>query len=110
MFSAVAAVFAAPSAAQTAEPNAMLLAQALDRCMTTYAVRLTKTDAADGLIFSEAVAGCKRVKDQLGFAIAKEYKADQAKELTSMLDAQAKPNFMKLLQRIRTDRLSRTAN
>lgn len=87
------------------QPNAALLAQAQDRCMVTYAVRLTKTAATDPAIFSEAELGCKTLKQQLYAAITKEYAADQAAELTTMLDAQAKPNFLTLLQRIRTDRV-----
>lgn len=103
------AAFAAQSA-QPAQPSAMTLAQAHDRCMTTYAVRLTKTAATDEAIYAEAVAGCKAVQDLLGAAIAKEYTPAQAAELTAMLEAQAKPNFLTLLQRIRTDRLSRAGN
>jgi hypothetical protein len=92
------------------QPSAMLLAQAHDRCMTTYAVRLTKTTAPDDAIYAEAVAGCKAVKDQLATGIAREYPAAQAAELTAMLEAQAKPNFLALVQRIRTDRLGRPGN
>ncbi len=96
--------------AQTAQANAMMLAQANDRCMTTYAVRMTKTDAADDAIFAAATEGCKDLKSQLFSAIDKEYPADQANGLKSQLDAAEKPNFIKLLQKIRTDRLQRGGN
>ncbi|SEH19748.1 hypothetical protein SAMN05428974_3628 [Sphingopyxis sp. YR583] len=98
------------SGAAHAQANAMLLAQANDRCMTTYAVRMTKTDATDDAIFAAATEGCKELKAQLFGAIDKEYPADQASGLKSQLDAAEKPNFMKLLQKIRTDRLQRGAN
>ncbi|MBE1529336.1 hypothetical protein GGC65_003792 [Sphingopyxis sp. OAS728] len=96
--------------AQPTQANAMMLAQANDRCMTTYAVRMTKTDAADDAIFAAATEGCKNLKSQLFSAIDKEYPADQASGLKSQLDAAEKPNFIKLLQKIRTDRLQRAGN
>jgi hypothetical protein len=96
--------------AQPAQANAMMLAQANDRCMTTYAVRVTKTDVADDAIFVAATEGCKDLKAQLFGAIDKAYPADQANGLKSQLDAAEKPNFMKLLQKIRTDRLQRGGN
>ncbi|MFC7536148.1 hypothetical protein ACFQPG_02050 [Sphingomonas sp. GCM10030256] len=105
-----AVVAAQPISAQTAQPSAMMLAQAHDRCMTTYAVRLTNTAATDQSIFADATAGCKELKDQLGAAIARDYTPAQATELNAMLEAQAKPNFDKLLQRIRADRAAKPAN
>jgi hypothetical protein len=88
----------------------MMLAQANDRCMTTYAVRMTKTDATDDAIFAAATEGCKELRAQLFGAIDKEYPADQASGLKSQLDAAEKPNFIKLLQKIRADRLQRGGN
>jgi hypothetical protein len=85
----------------------MMLAQAQDRCMTTYAVRLTRTSATDEAIYADARSGCGTLASQLHAAIAKEYPADQAAELLATLDAQARPNFMALLQRIRADRAAR---
>lgn len=96
--------------AQPGEANAMMLAQANDRCMTTYAVRMTRTDTADDAIFAAATEGCKELKAQLFDAIDKEHPADQASGLKSQLDAAEKPNFMKLLQKIRTDRQQRGGN
>lgn len=96
--------------AQPAPANAMMLAQANDRCMTTYAVRMTKTEAADDAIFAAATEGCKELKAQLFGAIDKEYPADQASDLKSQLGAAEKPNFIKLLQKIRIDRLQRGGN
>jgi len=107
--SLIAAALAAQSA-EPAEPGAMVLAQAQDRCMATYAVRLTKTSATDEGIYAEAVSGCKDLNGQLIAAIAREYSPAQAAELTAAMEAQAKPNFLKLLQRIRADRLQRAGN
>ena len=104
------ALVAAAIAAQPAQPSTMMLAQAYDRCMATYAVRLTKTAATDEAIYTEAVAGCKALKDQLTAGIGREYAPAQVTELTAAMEAQAKPNFLALLQRIRTDRLSRPGN
>lgn len=104
------AMLSATVHAQPAEADAMMLAQANDRCMTTYAVRMTKTDAADDAIFAAAADGCKGLKAQLLGAIDKEYPADQANGLKSQLAAAEKPNFMKLLQKIRTDRQQRGGN
>jgi|SRR4028119_1688098 hypothetical protein len=100
-----------PSAfAQPAPANAMILAQANDRCMTTYAVRLTRTDATDEAIFKSAVEGCAKLKGQLYTAIHNEYPTAQASELTVQLDAAAKPNFLNLLRRIRSDRAQRAGD
>ena len=78
--------------------------------MTTYAVRMTMTAATDEAIYADAVSGCSAVKNALGAAIVRDYPADRAAELNALLDAQAKPNFLALLQRIRADRLSRARN
>lgn len=88
----------------------MMLAQANDRCMTTYAVRLTRTDATDEAIFASAVEGCAELKSQLYAALDKEYPAAQASELKGQLDAAARPNFLNLLQKIRNDRAQRAGN
>lgn len=101
---------AQPAAASDAQPNVMILAQAQDRCMATYAVRLTRTEAADEEIFSQATEGCRQLADQLHAAIAREYPADQARELVATLQANARPNFLAILQRIRADRQRRSGN
>lgn len=101
---------AQPAAAAQAEPRVPVLAQALDRCMATYAVRLTRTDSADEEIFSAASDGCRSLTEQLSTAIAIEYPADQAQQLVAMLEANARPNFLAMLQRIRADRQNRAAN
>jgi Na+-translocating ferredoxin:NAD+ oxidoreductase RnfC subunit len=107
----VLGLFAAqPAAASEAQPNVMILAQAQDRCMTTYAVRLTRTEAADEEIFAQANEGCRQLTDQLHAAIAREYPADQARELVAALQANARPNFLTMLQRIRADRQRRSGN
>ena len=109
MFLALLAVGAATTSQQVdaAQPSAMILAQAHDRCMVGHAVRLTKTSATDDAIYSEAVTGCNALHEQLGAAVAREYTPEQAAQLTKTFEAQAKPNFLALLQRIRTDRLRR---
>lgn len=104
-------LFAAqPAAAPEAQPNVTILAGAMDRCMATHAVRLTRTDIADEEIFSQATQGCRQLADQLNAAIAREYPADQAQELVATLQANARPNFLALLQRIRADRQRRAGN
>lgn len=108
---ALGAALASHSAlAQSGQANAMMLAQANDRCMTTYAVRMTGTDATDEAIFASATEGCKALKSQLYSAIDAEYPAAQAGELKGQLEAQAKPNFLNLLQKIRADRARRAGN
>ena len=106
LFAVVAATIVQP--AEASQPNAMMLAQAHDRCMVGYAVRLTKTSATDEAIYREAVTGCKALHERLGAAVAREYAPEQAAQLTTSLEAQAKPNFLRLVQQIRTDRLSKT--
>lgn len=96
--------------AQPTQANAMMLAQAHDRCMTSYAVRMTKTEATDEQIFSGATEGCKELQGQFHAAVVKEYPAAQADELITMLNAQAKPNFLNMLRKIRSDRLLRSGN
>jgi hypothetical protein len=96
--------------AQPAQPSAMMLAQANDRCMTTYAVRMTRTEATDEAIFASAVDGCKDLKGQLYAALDREYAATQASELKAQLDAQAQPNFLILLEKIRAGRAQRAGN
>lgn len=109
MFLALFAIAAATisQSAEVAPPNAMMLGQAHDRCMVSYAVRLTKTSASDEVIYTEAVSGCRGLHEQLGAAIARDYAPEQAVQLTTRLEAQAKPNFLALLRRIRTNRLSK---
>jgi hypothetical protein len=105
------ALFAAqPAAAPEAQPKVPILAGAMDRCMATYAVRLTWTETADEDIFSQATEGCRPLADQLHAAIARDYPADQARELVAALQANARPNFLALLQRIRADRQRRAGN
>lgn len=95
------------AAAQQGQPNAQIVAQAVDRCMATYAVRLTKTDTADEDIFAQAKLGCLPLHGQLVAAINAQLPAAQAGEILRTLDAQEKPNFMALLARIRSDRAQR---
>lgn len=96
--------------AEPTKQNAMMLAQAHDRCMTTYAVRESKTTATDAEIFSLANAGCKDLEEQLYTAIKKEYPSSQSEELIPMLQSQAESNFTKLLLKIRNDRSRRAGN
>jgi len=104
-----ALMLATPAAAQTAAPSVLLLAQALDRCMATHAVRLTRTDAADEAIYSEAQRGCQAIDADLRAAVRAQAPAAQADALFAQFDATARPNFMALLARIRSDRAARAA-
>lgn len=96
----------APQSAPEA-PNVPLLAKMLDRCMATYAVRLTKTDMADEAIFAEAVKGCAGIDQQLRAGVRDQLPAAEAEALFRQLDASLRPNFMAILQRIRADRAAR---
>jgi hypothetical protein len=96
-----------PAAAQDPQPNAMILAQALDRCMVTHAVRLTRTPTSDPDIFAQARQSCQPLNDRLRTAINAELPPADAAEMLRSIDQQAEPNFMALLARIRTDRARR---
>lgn len=92
---------------QSPEPDVSTLAQALDRCMTTYAVRFTKTELADEAIYIAAVEGCKQIEIDLTAAVKRDIPAAKGEAAITQWQEQAKPNFMTLLQRIRTDRAAR---
>ena len=96
-----------PAAGPETQAGVAILAQSYDRCMATYAVRLTRTDADDDRIFASATEGCRPLKDQLLAAIPREYPPDQARELVATIEASARPNFLAMLQRIRADRAAR---
>ena len=95
--------------AQQSKPDAMVVAQAADRCMTTYAVRLTKTFATDEEIYREASEGCSSVNGLLLEAVKEQLPAQQAQQAVQQLKAQSRPNFLALLTRIRSDRARRDA-
>lgn len=103
-----ALLLAAPAAAQPA-PSIPMLAQAHDRCMAGFAVRLTRTGAADEAILAEAVKGCAAIDGELRAAVRAQMPTAEADALIAQFDATAKPNFMALLQRIRADRAARAA-
>ena len=93
-----------PAAAQQSQPDVQILAQAYDRCMATYAVRLTRTDATDADIFTQATAGCQALDDRVRAAITAQLPPARATEVLHAIDAQGEPDFMALLARIRSDR------
>lgn len=88
-------------------PNPQLLAQALDRCMATYAVRLTRTATPDDAIYAQASQGCAALSGQLDTAIKAQLPARQAAEITERLHTSARPNFIAMLTKIRADRAAR---
>ncbi len=107
-------VLASPVAAQTAAPaaaeapaNVPLLAQMLDRCMATHAVRLSRTDLDDAAIHAQASTGCAAINQQLRAGVRSQMPPAEAEALIRQLDATDRPNFMALLQRIRADRAAR---
>ncbi|HVJ02184.1 MAG TPA: hypothetical protein VM662_08380 [Sphingomonas sp.] len=102
----------APALAQQQQQqgNIQIIAQALDRCMATYAVRLTRTAASDDDIYGQATTSCKSLRDQLTAAIRAQVPSAQATSLLGSLDAQAKPNFMAMLAKIRSDRAARAGD
>lgn len=100
----LAAIAAQPSTAQPTQPDASTLAQAFDRCMATYAVRMTRTDASDDAIFAAATEGCKQIDTELTKTVRRDFPPAEAEAAIKQWSAQAKPNFMNLLSRIRADR------
>jgi hypothetical protein len=104
---AVLLLGAQQAAAQDPQPNAMILAQALDRCMATQAVRLTRTAATDAEIFAQARQSCLSLNDQFRAAVNAQLPAADAAEMLRSIDQQAEPNFMAMLSQIRSDRARR---
>ena len=96
--------------AQEVQANAQIIAQANDRCMATYAVRLTKTDATDEAIYAEAARSCQPLQDNLATALKAQLTPAQADDILKTLAEQAKPNFMAMLTQIRSDRATRASN
>jgi hypothetical protein len=103
----VIALGAQPALAQQSQPNAMLIAQALDRCMATYAVRLTKTAASDEEIYAEATKGCGPLNARFVDSVKASVPPEQAAELLKEADKSQKPNFLSMLTKIRSDRAKR---
>lgn len=98
---------AQPAAAQQNQPNFMFIAQALDRCMTTYAVRLSKTAASDEEIYTEATTGCAPLNAKLTEGITATVPPQQAAEFLKDVDASKKRNFLNMLAKIRNDHAKR---
>ena len=92
------------ASAQQAQPSIQVLAQAIDMCMATYAVRLTRTAASDEEIYAQAAQSCQAVEDQLTTALKAQLAPAQAAEVLQAMEAQEKPNFMAMLTQIRSDR------
>ena len=104
----LAAIFAnQPAHAQQSAPSAMVVAQAADRCMTTYAVRLTKTSSTDDEIYKQASEGCASINQRVRQVFTEQFPAAQAAQALRQMDAQARPNFFSMLTRIRSDRARR---
>jgi hypothetical protein len=99
-----------PALGQQAKPSMMSIAQAQDRCMTTFAVRLSRETTDDEAIFERALNGCSELDAQLDEAISREVPAEKQQELRAMLAESRKPNFMAMLAKIRSDRAAREAN
>ena len=101
----LASLLTAPQAvAQEPQPDIRIIAQAYDRCMATYAVRSTRTAATDEEIFDLATQSCFALDGRLRAAINAQLSPAQAAEALQSMDAQAAPNFMAMLARIRSDR------
>lgn len=89
------------------QPDPRIVAQAYDRCMATQAVRLSRTSARDEDIHAQARQSCSVLEERLAVALRARLSATQAAEMIRSMEAQAKPNFMSLLARIRSDRARR---
>jgi hypothetical protein len=100
----------APAWSQQPQADVQIVAQAYDRCMATYAVRLTKTASSDEDIYLQAAEGCLGLGDRLKSAISAQLPAPQAAEILAAMEAQAKPSFINMLAQIRSDRARRTGN
>lgn len=106
---AVIAVFlvASPTVARTPEPSLMLLAEAHDRCLVTYAVRLAGSGEEDEQIYAAASQGCSEIKARRDGAVRTELPPEHVDDLLRELEAAEKPNFMRVLKQIRADRAAR---
>jgi hypothetical protein len=93
--------------AQQPQPSVEILAGAYDQCMTTSAVRLTRTSATDQDIYVRSTESCLPLKGRLRLAINAQLPAAQAADVLRAIDAQAEPNFMAMVARIRSDRARR---
>lgn len=100
------AAFGQAASAQ-APSKMMILAQAQDRCMTTHAVRQTRTSTDDRAIYEFARTECEGLQQQLDASIDLELPAEQAKAVKEQMRAQSKPNFLSLVAKIRSDRAER---
>lgn len=101
----LASLLTGPQAvAQEPQPDIQIIAQAYDRCMATYAVRSTRTAATDEEIFDQATQSCFALDGRLRAAISAQLPAAEATGVLQSMDAQAAPNFMAMLARIRSDR------
>lgn len=107
LFVVTCAIGAQALAAKDAQPDARIIAQTYDRCMATYAVRLTKTSASDDAIYAEAAKSCLPLKEKLTEAIRRQVSQQEAEMLLASMDASEKPNFVNMLDRIRSDRAKR---
>lgn len=96
--------FANPASQQEAMPSIPVIAQAHDRCMTTVAVRSSRTSSNDAEIFAEARRSCAHLDEQLTAAIRKQLPPATAAEILAKLAAQSEPNFMSMLSKIRSGR------
>jgi hypothetical protein len=105
-FALLTATFAGVAWGQ-AQANAMTIAQAHDRCMTTQAVRLTRTDASDDAIFQTATEACKELETGLFAALRAERPREEAEAIIAAMNDQAQANFQTMLDRIRADRAAR---
>jgi len=102
-----AALSVQAAAAEQSPPNIMFIAQALDRCMATYAVRLTKTAASDEEIYTVASKGCAPLDAKFAEGIMATVPPQQAAKFLQDADASKKPNFLNMLTKIRNDRAKR---
>ena len=107
--SAAMIILASPAVAQRAQPNIMTIAQVLDRCMTTQAVRLSRESTDDEAIFSQAKAQCAELDAALDASMEREVPAERQADLKAQLANSEKPNFMTVLAKIRSDRSARAS-
>lgn len=95
--------------APRSRPDVEIVAHAYDRCMVMYAVRLSKTATKDDEIYARATELCLPLKSKVTAALTAQ-QPEQATETLKAIDAQAKPNFMTMLAKIRSNRAKRSGD
>jgi len=100
-----------PTSAIAGETNPlaqiMITANAYDRCVTTYAVKLLESGLSDDDLYVVASTMCRDLNDLMKQRIIASLPAAQANEMLARLGADPKGDYLKKLQAIRQGRSRR---